>query len=200
MERIFTWKADKWKRLLIKYRKKKRVKQLIFVKHTGGSNAQVYLYNKTAEGWNCILECSAYVGRYGIGKRREGDNRTPAGIFSLTCGYGIKKNPGAKLPYIHLNKYLYWCGDREYYNRLIDIRKYPHSCHGEHLISHVPEYNYGMFLDYNKNCIYQKGSAIFLHCTGEKNYTGGCIAVKEAAMIKILRNVEEGARICIYEK
>lgn len=189
---------DKWGQLLDKYRADESTNQLVFVKYTGGSSARVEMYQKSGTSWDCILDCSGYVGQNGIDKQIEGDRKTPTGTFNLTSAFGIRKDPGAKMPYVRVNKYLYWCGDAQYYNRLIDVREKPHVCSGEHLIDYVPHYYYGMFLDYNKECTYKKGSAIFLHCTGSNPYTGGCIAVSQADMIKIIQNAEPGAKICIY--
>lgn len=129
---------------------------------------------------------------------KEGDRKTPAGVFGFTKAFGIKDNPGAKLPYTKLNPYLYWCGDKQWYNTLVDVRETPHECSGEHLISYVPHYNYVLAIDYNPECIFGKGSAIFLHCTGSNPYTGGCVAVNESNMIRIMQTVDKGAKICIY--
>ena len=74
------------------------------------------------------------------------------------------------IKYIKLNSYLYWSADRKYYNQMIDIRKVKASRAGEHLIRYRPHYNYALAIDYNKKCIYKKGAAIFLHCTGSNPY------------------------------
>ncbi|SCG89977.1 Uncharacterized protein conserved in bacteria [uncultured Clostridium sp.] len=89
---------------------------------------------------------------------KEGDRKTPAGVFGFTKAFGIKDNPGAKLPYTKLNPYLYWCGDKQWYNTLVDVRETPHECSGEHLISYVPHYNYVLAIDYNPECTFGKGS------------------------------------------
>jgi L,D-peptidoglycan transpeptidase YkuD (ErfK/YbiS/YcfS/YnhG family) len=193
-------KTDRWTELLETYQDDPETNQLIFVQYTGGSNADIIMYRKTGGVWKRILECFGYVGQNGIDKQKEGDRRTPTGTFLLTGAFGIQSDPGAKMSYVQVNQYLYWCGDPSYYNQLIDIREKPHTCSGEHLISYVPQYNYGMFVDYNPECVYKKGSAIFLHCTGSNTYTGGCIAVSRRNMIRIIRNAQEGARICIYPK
>ena len=191
----------RWNKLMDKYRYDETTKQIIFVKYTGGSNAGVQMYQKKKNNkWSQIVNCSGYVGQNGINKVREGDRKTPTGEYTLTRAFGRKRNPGAKLRYTKLNRYLYWCGDREYYNQMVDVRKKPHQCSGEHLISYVPHYNYAAVLDYNSECKYKKGSAIFLHCTGSNPYTGGCIAVSEANMVKILKNAEKGTKVCIYKK
>lgn len=183
--------------LLTRYASDSATRQLIFVQCTGGSNAELKMYGKTDTGWDELLSCPAFIGKNGMGKAKEGDSKTPEGIFGLPIAFGIKDDPGAKIPYVKVNENLYWCGDEQYYNQLIDITEKPHACQGEHLIDYAPQYNYGMFIDYNKEGIYGEGSAIFLHCTGSKNYTAGCVAVSEKDMIKILQNAEEGTKICI---
>ena len=150
--------------------------------------------------WKKILSCDAYTGQNGIDKKKEGDRRTPTGDYNLTHAFGVNKDPGSKMDYIKLNKHLYWCGDKEHYNQLIDIRDYPHNCRGEHLINYTKQYAYAMAMDYNKKGTYQKGSAIFLHCIGYNPYTLGCVAVSQDNMKTILKNCGKNAKICIYKK
>lgn len=189
-----------WTKLLNRYRSQPKTKQLLFVKYTGGSSAKVLLYNKENQKWVKILTCSGEVGRDGIGQAREGIPVTPTGTYTLTGAFGIQPDPGASQTYLQVNSNHYWCADEAYYNQLIDITEKPHSCTGEHLIEYTQCYAYGMFFDYNKECVYKAGSAFFLHCKGDSGYTMGCIAVSRANMVKILKNVEEGGKICIYNK
>lgn len=191
---------DKWTKLLDRYKNNSAVKQLIFVQYEGGTRAKVLMYEKKGGVFKQTLSCQGYVGRNGINKVRAGDAKTPTGTFGFTMAFGRKNNPGAKISYTKLNPYLYWCADKKYYNKLIDVRKNPHSCVGEHLIDYNPQYNYALALDFNKEGIYGKGSAIFFHCAGSYPYTGGCISVSESNMIKIIQKVEKGAKICIYNK
>lgn len=95
---------------------------------------------------------------------------------------------------------IYACGDKEYYNKIIDTSELDHKCGGEHMIDYISEYNYGIAFDYNKEGEYGKGSAFFLHCKGKKPYTGGCVAIDEEAMIQILKLANSGKRICIYNE
>ncbi|MCI9470599.1 MAG: L,D-transpeptidase family protein [Lachnospiraceae bacterium] len=189
-----------WSQLKDQYKDDPSVKQLLFVKYTGGTRANVLFYTKAGKKWKKVLSCTGSVGSGGIGEAREGLAVTPRGTYTLTRGFGILPDPGAKMSYLKVNKDHYWCGDQAYYNQLVNIKKKPHDCMGEHLIDYAPSYNYGMFLDYNKECVYGKGSAFFLHCSGGYTYTGGCIAVSQPDMIKILQTAEKGAKICIYEK
>jgi len=74
-------------------------------------------------------------------------------------------------------------------------RKYTSS--DEYLINYKGVYNYCMFIDYNKNGTAGKGSCIFLHCSDKRGYTGGCIAIPEVAMKKIIQWAQPGAKIVI---
>ena len=190
----------KWNEILKTYQHDNTTQQLIFVKCKETTNVDISMYQKSEYGWKCILDCPGYIGRNGLGKQVQGDQKTPEGIFNLTSAFGIKDNPGTQMPYVKIHEYLYWCEDEQYYNTLIDIREKPHSCSGERLVDYGPQYHYGMVLDYNKECIYGKGTAIFLHCTDQLPYTEGCIAVEESYMIKILRNAQPGVKICIFSE
>ena len=196
---VQVYAADVWQKLFDKYSVRDDVTSLIFVKYTGGSNARLYMYQKSGSSWNEVLSCKALVGENGIDKVKEGDRRTPTGNFKPTISFGLKKNPGTALKYRRLNKYLYWSGDKETYNKLVDKRKYPNVT-GEHLIDHNPSYTYALDMGYNKKGVYKKGSALFMHCYGKGNYTStlGCVAVKKSNMKKILRLTNYQTRICIH--
>ncbi len=189
----------RWPLIERKYLGNKDVRQILEVKHQGGSRAKVVLRTKKAGKWKTIVSCRGYVGSRGVGPTREGLSRTPSGDYGITQAFGIKDDPGARLDYVHVTSSMYWCADRSHYNELIDINEYPHDCNGEHLIDYSPHYNYGLFFDYNTDPVrYGRGSAFFVHCTGGTPYTAGCIAVSQQNMIKIICNVSDGARICIY--
>lgn len=201
--------------------------RLIFVKYRGGTRAVVEMWEKAelmnrplsdeageevsgmpADGtdavtdWIKIVSCDAYVGANGLDKKKEGDRKTPTGIYNITMAFGRKQSPGtAGISYTKLNKYHYRSDERDTYNQFVDVRTLNRKrMSGEHLIDYDPQYNYALALDYNKKCIYLKGSAIFLHCFGNHTYTEGCIAVSEKDMKKILRNTTTHTKICIYRQ
>ena len=151
--------------------------------------------------WKRIYSVNGYVGRNGINKVRQGDVKTPTGTFAITMAFGRKQSPGtAGMAYTKLNKYHYWSGEKATYNRFIDVREIGRkSIAGEHLITYVPFYNYALAMDYNKDCVYLKGSAIFMHCAKPgRPYTGGCVAVSEKIMKKTVQNTTMHTKICIY--
>lgn len=189
---------DRWKYLLEKYRGDDEVQQLIFVKYKGKSRAQLQFYEKKELNWKKTISCSANVGKNGIDKEKEGDKKTPTGVYSLPMAFGLKEDPGTALSYKKINAYDYWCSDKNYYNQLIDIRKHRHNCRGEHMCRYRTYYDYGVFIGYNIECEYPKGSAIFLHCQKRKSATSGCVTIPKAKMKKIIRRLTDGAKICIY--
>lgn len=175
--------------------------QIVLVDHKSGSKANLSIHEKRSGIWTELYSCEAFVGKNGIGKTREGDNKTPTGTFNLTIPFGIKADPGANGAYTQVTKYHYWCGTSgsELYNQLVDMRVTDRKCTSsdEYLINYKGEYNYCMFVDYNDAGEAGKGSCIFLHCTGKKDYTAGCIAVPEKVMQKIIQWAKPGVKIVI---
>ena len=47
-----------------------------------------------------IFTTSVYIGKNGIGKTGEGDAKTPTGTLHPLTAFGVKENPGTKMPYI----------------------------------------------------------------------------------------------------
>lgn len=175
--------------------------QIVLVEHTGGSSANVSFHEKINGVWRELGSTRGYVGRNGVGKTREGDGRTPSGTFNLTTPFGIKADPGAQTPYTQVTQYHYWCGTSgsEYYNQLVDTRRVNRSARStdEKLINYTGYYNYCLFIDYNASGAAGKGSCIFLHCTGGKKSTSGCIAIPESVMKTAVQWVRPGAKIVI---
>lgn len=175
--------------------------QIILVESKGNAKASLTIHEKKSGVWTQLYSTTAYVGSNGIGKTKEGDKKTPSGTYNLTQPFGIKANPGANMPYTQVTKYHYWCGTSgsEYYNRLVDTRKISRSrtSSDEYLINYKGYYNYCLFIDYNASGAPGKGSCIFLHCTGGKTSTSGCIAVPEKIMKNIVKWVKPGAKIVI---
>ena len=195
-ERIVESRAAK-----LKVSKGKDVKQIVLVEYKGGSSATLSVHEKRNGYWQELYSCDAYVGKNGIDKQKEGDKRTPTGPYNLCQPFGSKADPGAYMSYTWLTKYHYWCGSSrsEYYNQMVDSRVTGRKCTSsdENLTHYGAVYNYCMFIDYNSAGVAGKGSCIFLHCRGKHPYTGGCVAVDEADMVKILRWAKPGVKIVI---
>ena len=181
------------------------LEQLIIVEaHSrDGIEATVTLHEKQDGLWTEILNVDGYLGYGGIDKKKEGDGKTPTGLYGLSVAFGKKEDPGSLIPYTQIDEKYWWVGDynSKYFNQLChqdmkgrDWKLDP--AESEHLWDYKG-YNYCLFIEYNTEGEYKKGSCIFLHCIGQKLETLGCIAVAEEDMIFILQHLREGAKILI---
>ena len=97
-----------------------------------------------------LFTTKAYVGKNGLGKTREGDNKTPVGTFHVLKAFGVKPNPGTTIPYINVTPSVFACDENcKYYNKIIDTAVEHHKCKGEDMYHLVPQYNYGLATDFN---------------------------------------------------
>lgn len=179
----------------------KKTKQVIVVS-VEGKEASLSMYIKTKDSvWQEIIKTKAQIGKQGIGKVREGDNKTPIGQFEFTKAFGILENPGTSLDYIQVDESHYWVDDKfsTYYNQFVSTDEVAVDWESaEHLCEYAPSYNYVLAVNYNEACVPGAGSAVFLHCTAEHTKsTAGCIAVSEEIMREILQKVEKGCVLII---
>lgn len=173
--------------------------QLITVVSTGGSSAELTLWQKDSSGnW---FEYDSMFARLGSGGMKsaslvyEMDMCTPTGIYSLSEAFGINSNPGSGLPYRVLDGSEYWVDDENspYYNTMQFGEPNGRWSSAEHLSSMGRSYYYSIVVDYNRwPVIPGKSSAIFLHVDVGVP-TWGCIAVEESKMVKILNWISSSA-------
>jgi L,D-peptidoglycan transpeptidase YkuD (ErfK/YbiS/YcfS/YnhG family)/D-alanyl-D-alanine dipeptidase len=154
--------------------------------------ARLYLNESLNGRWKVAGQMQANIGRDGMGKTKEGDCKSPTGIFSLASAFGIVPPPERlRYPYRMLTEYDYWVDDSQsqLYNQWVRFKGGywkdwgSAECLGKEAIA----YKYAVIINYNTERQPGKGSAIFLHVrTGEKNPTQGCTAVSESDMFEIL--------------
>ena len=136
--------------------------------------------------------------------KREGDKKTPSGIYSFTMAFGMKDNPGSILPYhkvVNGDHFVDDSGSR-YYNRLVNESQVQKDWNSsENLIRQAPHYNYALVLNYNDTYVPGKGSAIFLHCPKTANNTGtsGCISIPEEYMKLLVQSVDQNTKIIVVQ-
>jgi len=171
----------------------------IIVVAADGSNAIVSMHNKEGEGtWTEILSTAGKIGRNGIGKTKEGDGKTPTGVYHFMFGFGNMPDPGCGLNYTQVDDSYYWVDDSDsaYYNQFVTTNEVTKDWDSaEHIAGVKSSYNYVLALDYNVDCVPEKGSAIFMHCTPTGG--AGCIAVPEDMMVEIMKNVQDGCVVVI---
>lgn len=144
--------------------------------------------------WKLVLETEATIGKNGLGKTKEGDGKTPVGVFSFVEAFGILENPGTKMEYIQVDEDDYWVDDSgsKYYNQFVAVDEVEADWKSaEHILEYGESYHYVLATSYNVERLPGKGSAVFLHCTSEEaEATAGCIAIPEVYMREIMKRVE----------
>ena len=180
----------------------KDAKQLFVVAGVGDTTAYVSMHQKDADGkWQQIVSTPGYIGKKGLFKEKEGDAKTPVGVFHFTEAFGIAPDPGCAIPYHQVGEDDYWSGDPNYnYNKMVQLSNYPqlNKEDSEHLIEVNPQYEYALNISYNEEGTAGLGSAIFLHCLGpQKPYTGGCVAIPRAQMEIVMKNVSPDCVVVI---
>ena len=170
------------------------------------TGAWISLHEKQDDGtWHMIMTTPGFIGRNGLGKTYEGDAKTPVGVFHFNRAFGIADDPGCAIPYVKVDNDTYWSGDQRegyHYNELVNINDLPgldiESGASEHIIDYIYNYQYCLNINYNKECVPGKGSAIFLHCFGAaRPYTGGCVAIPEDRMKFVMQQVNENTAVVI---
>lgn len=179
-------------------------RQLVVAAAYGKTTAWVSMHEKDAQGrWHMIMSTPGFIGREGLGKTREGDGKTPVGVYTFNRAFGIADDPGCALPYVKAGEDTFWSGDvREgmHYNELVSLKDYPDldKENSERILDYYLQYQYCLNISYNKEGKAGLGSAIFLHCFGDrKPFTGGCIAVPEDKMRFVMQRVSPECRIVV---
>jgi L,D-peptidoglycan transpeptidase YkuD (ErfK/YbiS/YcfS/YnhG family) len=178
------------------------------------------LFEKTKQGWSMVRPSwKVTYGdsgmAWGLGVhtlphdarfKREGDRRSPAGIFELGafCGYDSAAPAGVRYPYTRSTSTLRWVDDplSAYYNKMIDEKNVPKSVKGatqwrsaERMKFEGIDYKYVIFVKHNPGCIPGKGSCIFLHLNSpDRTPTVGCTAMDEEQMLTLLQWIDPGKR------
>ena len=133
--------------------------------------------------------------------KKEGDKKTPKGIFSVENVYYRKDRidiPDTKLKYIEIKKNMGWCDDINYpkmYNKLI---KTSNKAKYEKLYRTDNKYDLLIPIMYNfHKPIPGMGSCIFLHLTNNYKPTAGCIALKKNDFFIMLKLLNKNSKIKI---
>jgi|TARA_X000000950_G_scaffold108670_1_gene137039 L,D-peptidoglycan transpeptidase YkuD (ErfK/YbiS/YcfS/YnhG family) len=146
-----------------------------------------------------LYKCA--LGKKGITKnKREGDQKTPSGTFSLGKVFYRKdrtKNIKTKLKKYIIKKHMCWCDDpnSKFYNKLIFTK----DKNKEKLFRKDNLYDIIIVINYNTRPIVKnKGSAIFIHLA-KKNYSGtmGCIGLKKNDLLEVLKTISKKTKIKI---
>ena len=175
--------------------------QVVSVMSTGGSNATMDIYQRTAAGWQALRTgVPTHVGSAGMAPQaKSGVPATPMGVYTLDSAFGTAPNPGTGLPYTQVGPNHWWSGDDHSptFNSMQVCQKAQcpfNTAESENL--QIPQYKHAVVMGVNKNKTPGGGSAFFFHTTDGKP-TEGCVAVDDAQLVSIMNWLRPGAVIAI---
>tara|TARA_B100001057_G_scaffold346256_1_gene347474 strand:- start:315 stop:809 length:495 start_codon:yes stop_codon:yes gene_type:complete len=133
--------------------------------------------------------------------KKEGDKKTPKGIFKIGNLYYRKdrvEKPLTSLKCVEIKKNMGWCDDvrqLKKYNKLI---KTSIQIKHEKLKRKDHKYNLLIPIRYNfEKPIVGLGSCIFIHLTKDYKPTAGCIGLKEKDFLIMLKIINKNTKIKI---
>ena len=146
------------------------------------------------------LKCC--IGKNGLTfKKKEGDQKTPKGIFKIENLYYRKdriKKPKTLLKCVEIKKDMGWCDDINFekkYNKLCKINK---EFRHEKLKRKDHKYDLLIPIKYNfLKPIKGLGSCIFIHLTNNYKPTAGCVALKKKDFLIMLKLINKNSKIKI---
>jgi D-alanyl-D-alanine dipeptidase len=132
--------------------------------------------------------------------KKEGDGKSPAGIFDLgtAFGYSDRPLPGLKVPYLTLTESIECVDDvhSKYYNRIVDRSAVTADWNSsEHMRDTGESYRWGIVVDHNGTTARRSqeapepggGSCIFLHIWHDQSQgTAGCTAMTQTNLETLL--------------
>ena len=167
---------------------------LVFNEVTGRNSAVLIAMEKKDNKWMVVSTPMATgIGRKGFAApkaKREGDQMSPTGFFSLGQLFCYEKEVNTRMPFIQTTPEDKWIDDINSpdYNRY--IRGVTQAKSYENLRLNSNDYWYCMVIEYNMHpVIKDMGSAIFLHLSeGENpNPSSGCVVVAQSNMEWLLK-------------
>ena len=149
-------------------------------------------WERTATGWQPVLgRMDAVIGKAGFapwGAKKEGDSKTPRGIFLLGQAFGYSGAAVTALPYRQTTANDYWVDDpaSPNYNRWVSGPQPAGSFERMKPDHHL--YEYGVVVEYNTQPVVAgQGSAIFVHVWRKPGWgTEGCVALSREDVLRLL--------------
>jgi len=157
----------------------------------GATTATFTAYERDGNAWRRTFgPWTARIGTRGLappGEKREGDGRTPSGVYGFDFFFGVAPDPGVKFPYRPVTNRIVWDDDpaSPLYNTWVDLDRQRAGAEPEPMYV-SPAYDHGAVIAYNTDRTPGLGSAIFLHVsTGGP--TAGCVSLPSGQLVEVLR-------------
>ena len=167
--------------------------QLIFATNRDSSSFLVTIHAVEKENGIWHLVFPGFTGSIGekgfaaVDEKREGDGKSPSGVFPLGTAFGYDPSVETKMPYRQATNDDFWVDDvnSEDYNQW--VKGEPKAASWERMKRDDDQYKYGVVIEYNMHPIVkEKGSAIFLHVWKPGESTLGCVSTSEEMILSIL--------------
>lgn len=152
----------------------------VYGKGVNSADATVVLYTKRGENWERTRSWAGHNGKRGwTTDHREGDKRSPVGVYTLSDAGGVLPDPGARLPYTQGPAFAaphYWPK------------------------THWHDFDYVIAIDYNRVKGtspldptrpegQSKGGSIWLHMDHGSG-TSACVSLSKSGMEYLLKNLD----------
>jgi L,D-peptidoglycan transpeptidase YkuD (ErfK/YbiS/YcfS/YnhG family) len=167
--------------------------QLLWVGvNTSSIHGQLQCYQRETLLWKKVgVPIPVVIGKKGVtARKREGDGKTPLGIFPLGPLFGFNQPINRKFPYLLLKDSTVCVDDihSRYYNRIVNRRLISDiDWHSSEKMRSISLYRFGAVIQFNKRQKPNAGSCIFLHIQNNSNEgTAGCVAMSPENLKKIL--------------
>ncbi len=182
--------------------------QVLFVKTAAAGAVQgtMFLYERKTryKPWRLKNSFAVVVGRAGLARdpqtvipftnmplKKEGDGKSPAGIFPLGDMFSYHKLDNLKMPHVQVDTNCYCVDDATsaYYNTLIVKDTATAAFNSfEYMKRKDDFYEYGVWVLYNSApAISGNGSCIFIHIWKDENTgTAGCTAMSKAHILQLI--------------
>ncbi|MBI5914880.1 MAG: L,D-transpeptidase family protein [Bacteroidetes bacterium] len=193
----------------------RQARQLVVVlsAHDSDTQAQLRRFEKKGKKWQPVgRQVPVTLGRTGLAwgsglhkaqpgrQKREGDGKSPAGVFSFgkIFGYATPSEVHFKMPYVLADEALECVDDSgsKFYNQLVDNRLTQKDWTGSEFMHRADEqYRWGIVVNHNTPAQAQGGSCIFLHIWKEPGApTSGCTAMSGEDLLTLLHWLDPAER------
>lgn len=152
----------------------------VYGKGPDSADATVVLYEKRGGDWQRRESWPGHNGKKGwTPDHREGDKRSPVGVFTLSDAGGVLADPGAKLPYLQSPAF----AAPQYWPK-----------------THWNDFDLVIAIDYNRvrgtspldptrPQGQEKGGSIWFHMDHGSG-TSGCVSISKSGMTELLRTLD----------
>ena len=134
--------------------------------------------------------------------KKEGDKKTPKGIFEIENLYYRKdrlRKPLTSLKCVEIKKNMGWGNDINFPNKYNKLFKINNTSKHEKLKRKDSKYDLLIPIKYNfKKTFAGAGSCIFIHLTKNYKPTVGCIALKKKDFLILLKLINKKSKIKIF--